>query len=702
MYRSLPLQSDQYLTKRIQDAVLRGVQTTPDIRALTGTLREFVHNLIVDSRGANMYKSGLFDKMLHMKTATAAMYGAPPPQHTERRGSPCVESTGACAYDRQKMMELMLSSFPVCADQIEETMKQQQPDIIALLTQCTSVSRMVHEGEKVELEKEHQRKLGAVEQEFVQSMAQTYEYGMQASTALRVAAENKGTMQNELELQRRRMGMGGGGQFGDQYDSAGTAGLLLAPVSVRGGPRPPPPAPPPPPAGKSGGAPPPPPGAKKGVPPPPPAGKGAPPPPGGKAPPPPGAKGVPPPPPPPGGPTAARPPFADLYDFTSATPALHWAKLHPHEPRYQSSFWAVRGITDSQKAILGSDDLVADIQKRFHKKEDRQQARQVEVKKEKPTCFAMPDKRLRVGITLSYVTGTGRDATSIQAVLKKVDSMDESLNDTESLEPIMNILGTADECALAHELVAKHGIGEVDKETQWTYESSQLPLLQARLEGWHLVLRFEGNCDKLDAELKALNDGLEAILGEHAESTELYKFLGLALVAGNIVNAGNKRLQLAHGFSVLDAQGEEFNGGIMKMNVAGPGGRMLPFLAHRANTRDSAFAVAREKLEPTVAAAAEVSVRDVELCVQELGTSLMAAMAAAEDEQLADTPFARRIGPFVGPAKQRVADLSKAVHETKKRVAALPAFFGEPKMDPQICMKQLLIMLRAIKPPPSL
>jgi len=227
--------------------------------------------------------------------------------------------------------------------------------------------------------------------------------------------------------------------------------------------------------------------------------------------------------------------------------------------------------------------------------------------------------------------------------------------DRDKLQPnavhqLHNALLTEEEIANIQEVMGPGVI--LDKAEQFGMMLAEIPCISQRLHCWTFMNEFDERVEDIGPSLTIVQKACK----ELRDSSILRQFLGVVLTLGNILNAGNKSLGRADGFSL-----ETFNA-ITDMHDA----------TNKQSVLDVALGYCKGVLIdeiPHIGEAAGVDLKYVQGCFAKLNTEFQAISKDAETllgQVSPDDPTAKIVGQFVADKAAEISNLKCEVQDTAK------------------------------------
>lgn len=408
--------------------------------------------------------------------------------------------------------------------------------------------------------------------------------------------------------------------------------------------------------------------------------KGVPPPPVGIAPPPlagvaPLAKGVagkaPPPPPPPCFGKAAAAPGGELP--LQKTKSFFWEKVEDTSLLSEDSVWK----THEAAAESALDDA------------ERARLEILFAKKGKPNADAkeggaLPPPTGPVGMTMLHLQNTQRDCNvgivlqylkmAPQEICDAIQSFDDGIQD--KLSTILSICPTTEDLESVRALPPKVEGVKYSPALHFIIATQSIPYFEAKLRSWTTLNEFDA-CwedvrDRVDA-VRAATDGLRH------QSPHFAQLLRFILALGNFLNQGSASLRNAKAFRISD---------LKKLStVKSADGRqtMLEVVVQSITTKIPDINCFVEEVRPCFHARS-VEFAALRADVKQLHTRLATcAQVEKHAKENNESAISAALGPFVGPATERLALLSNDMNAAMDDGTHLATFFGEKSegFDPQ-------------------
>jgi len=232
-----------------------------------------------------------------------------------------------------------------------------------------------------------------------------------------------------------------------------------------------------------------------------------------------------------------------------------------------------------------------------------------------------------------------------------------------AVHQLHNALLTEEEIASIQEVM---GSGVVlDKAEQFGMMLAEIPCIAQRLHCWTFMNEFDERVEDIGPSLNIVQKACK----ELRDSSILRQFLGVVLTLGNILNAGNKNLGRADGFSL-----ETFNQ-ISDMHDS----------SNKLSVMDVALGYCKGMLKdeiPHVGEAAGVDLKYVQGCFAKLNSEFQSIKEEVETllgVLSPDDPTAKVVGQFIKAKDAEVANLKCEVQDTVKMFTDTVEWFT---MDP--------------------
>lgn len=255
------------------------------------------------------------------------------------------------------------------------------------------------------------------------------------------------------------------------------------------------------------------------------------------------------------------------------------------------------------------------------------------------------------------------DATTLARGLAAMDEASLGDQPASVLNRLLPVLPTTSELSA---LSAASSL-ETDAE-RFLAALGKVPAVEARTRCWDFSFTFRPTHDQIAPRIDALRDAL----GELMNSQALPVVLGMIREVGNYMNAGNVRRGRADGFNIalLGTLDE------LRSNQ-----KDVSMLAWLVNTKDPAVLGLPRQLSRVTKVAKRVDLRELELEVRDLATTVSSLSSQCERVVEAvepDDPFVAKMPPFFAAASDRTKALSESLAAALTQFAELREYFCAP------------------------
>jgi len=256
----------------------------------------------------------------------------------------------------------------------------------------------------------------------------------------------------------------------------------------------------------------------------------------------------------------------------------------------------------------------------------------------------LSDKRFNAISILRTQLPQGSQLTDI------IMKFDRSKIQPAAVHQLHSSLLTEEEIASIQEVMGPGVI--LDKAEQFGMMLAEIPLISQRLHCWTFMNEFDERVEDIGPSLTIVQKACKELRDSHV----LRGFLGVVLTLGNILNAGNKNLGRADGFSL-----ETFNQ-ITDMHDS----------SNKQTVLDVALGYCKGNLIddiPHIGDAAGVDLKYVQGCFAKLNSEFQAISGDANllvTQLSPDDPTASFVGQFVKEKSAEISNLKCEVQDTIK------------------------------------